>query len=181
MEKINLCKELRGQKEKLRRLKHFFDEEMAEVRQTGNMDSLKELSVFIIEELDQSREYLESFTLSWRCDLARKIDVNYIGNFFRGVAFAEKDNKYFFVNKDGKEAFPGVFDFVDDFHDGFARVQKDGVYWFMNHCGKPLTSDRFTHVENFKKGYAKVSWWENKNGFIDLTGNAVKEKEMKKN
>ena len=65
---------------------------------------------------------------------------DWVGDFKNGFAqvikIIEGERKYGFINKEGKEVVPCVYDNVYDFSDGFAEVQKDGVWYKINTKGE---------------------------------------------
>lgn len=97
----------------------FFDEGYALVSKDGN-DFLidkegKEIVSFKIEE---------AHTISYFCE---------------GIAvvkeYPDEGELYGFVDKDGKEIAPCIYDMCRDFSEGLAVVQKDGVYGFIDKKG----------------------------------------------
>ena len=68
-------------------------------------------------------------TENWR----KKYD--YVGIFGKGLARVRKDDKYGFVNKQGKVVIPLKYDYVGYFSKGLVNVKKDGEWRVVNKQG----------------------------------------------
>lgn len=94
-------------------------------------------------------------------------------SFCEGYALTEKNEKWGYVNKDGKLSIPCIYDDASNFHNGLARVGKDGKYGFINKNGKvvvPLIYDNI--YDDFEEGYVSVENHE-KYGFVDSVGSVL--------
>lgn len=94
-------------------------------------------------------------------------------NFHNGLSFVCKDGKYFFINTEGKEAFPFKYESAEKFSEGLAVVCKDNKYGYIDTKGNeviPLT-DEFLYF-GFSEGLAAV-WKNDEVGYIDKTGKIV--------
>ena len=64
---------------------------------------------------------------------SKKYDA--VWDFSEGLAKVELNDKYGFINKEGKEIVPCKYDSIDDFFEGRARVRigwKNGKWGFIN-------------------------------------------------
>ena len=52
--------------------------------------------------------------------------------------FMEAGGVYGFVDKNGKEVIPLIYDHAEEFKDGKAGVKKDGKEFFIDKTGKPV-------------------------------------------
>lgn len=99
-----------------------------------------------------------------------------VGYFSEGLAAVEKDGKWGYIDKMGKEVVPCIYDDVETFSDGVAFV-REGIYWgLIDKTGKKvipckyLDAPWFTYC--FCDGIAEVNEG-GKWGFIDKTGKEV--------
>ncbi len=103
---------------------------------------------------------------------ARLKDYRYVSGFSEGFAQVAKDGKYGFVDKNGKDVVPPIYDDVQDFNEGIAQVQKDGKYGFVDQTGKEVVPLIYDSVDSFNDGLARVEK-DGKYNFIDKTGKEV--------
>jgi hypothetical protein len=59
-----------------------------------------------------------------------------IGPFFEGLAAARKYGKWGFVNNNGEEIIPFVYDAATSFYEGKVLVIKNEKYYYINKKGK---------------------------------------------
>ena len=111
--------------------------------------------------------------------------VNGHRNFHEGLALVGKneDKKVFFINTEGKEAFPARYDMANDFHEGLALVGDFdkgyiGKKRYIDKKGNVVIAftDKYYLGADFSEGLAAV--WEDeehygKHGYIDKKGNVV--------
>ena len=97
-------------------------------------------------------------------------DAEYVFAFSEGLAmFANKDEKYGFVDKTGKTVINAQFDDADPFDSNITRVMKGDKYGFIGKDGKFVINPQFEEVEYFSEGkaafYNGAKW-----GYIDTNG-----------
>ena len=103
---------------------------------------------------------------------ARLKDYRFVSGFSEGFAQVTKDGKYGFVDKNGKDVVPPIYDDVQDFNEGFAQVAKDGKYGFVDQTGKEVVPLIYDSVDSFSDGLARVEK-DGKRNYIDKTGKEV--------
>jgi hypothetical protein len=89
-----------------------------------------------------------------------------------GIARAEKEGKYGFIDSTGKEVVPCTNYNVQDFHDGLGLVQEteDGGLYFVDKTGKKVIDlAGYENAFSFQNGYATVAKSDGY-GLIDKTG-----------
>jgi hypothetical protein len=59
-----------------------------------------------------------------------------IGPFFEGLAAAKKYGKWGFINNNGDEVIPFIYDAVTSFYEGKVLVIKNEKYFYINKKGK---------------------------------------------
>ena len=95
------------------------------------------------------------------------------GVYSEGMIPVVKDNKYGYVNTDGKECVPCIYDKAFSFKNGLARVSKDNKFGFINKQGDLIVPLIYDNAYDFDDiGLANVckeKLW----GFIDEFGNDV--------
>ena len=95
------------------------------------------------------------------------------GEYSEGMIPVVKDNKYGYINTDGEECVPCIYDKVFSFKNGLARVSKDNKYGFINVKGDLIVPFIYDNAYDFDDiGLANVckgDLW----GFIDVYGNDV--------
>ena len=79
-----------------------------------------------------------------------------IGDFSDGYAKVKLNNKWNFVDTNGKLISNTWFDRVDIFYDGYARVNLYGKCNLIDKNGKCISDTWFDWVDNFDDGYAIV-------------------------
>lgn len=86
-----------------------------------------------------------------------------------------KNNKYGFIDKQGKMVVKASYDYASEFSEGLARVGKGGKYGFVNDKGKVVIPIQYVAASNFNYGLAVVKTADNKSFFVDKTGKALNE------
>jgi WG containing repeat len=101
-------------------------------------------------------------------------------NGFALVAEPNNKEKFFFINKQGKNAFEGAFTPILPFSEGLAAVKFQNekgkeCFGYINTNGQITISfaDSINMVGNFINGMAYISTKNKKQGFIDKTGKIV--------
>ena len=94
---------------------------------------------------------------------------DYVGSFGEGFAKVNLNDKWNFINQEGKLVSNQWFDDVGDFSEGFARVALNNKWNFINQKGKLLSNQWFDDVGPFREGFAKVLL-NNKYNFINQDG-----------
>jgi hypothetical protein len=79
-----------------------------------------------------------------------------IFNFSEGFAVFSKNNKWGYLNTEGKEQIPAIFDLNWDFKDGRARVVTQGGIGFIDYSGNIVIRPIFFEVKDFEQGRARV-------------------------
>jgi hypothetical protein len=91
-------------------------------------------------------------------------------NFSEGLAGAEVNKKYGFINKSGELVIAAKFDEIRNFSSGLATVKIGDKWGYIDKNGKLLIPAQFSQEPaNFIEDLAKVTL-EDKIGFIDKTG-----------
>ena len=80
-----------------------------------------------------------------------------------------KNNKWGFINDDGKEMIKPEFDEVLLFSEGLAAAEKDGKYGFINKAGKVIIQFAYDDAESFRNNAVIVKKNE-KSGLIGRNG-----------
>lgn len=83
--------------------------------------------------------------------------------FNAGLALVGKNDKYGFINKQGKAVIPLVYDDAWEFAENLANVKKDGKWGFIDKTGKTVIPFRYQSVGGFFRGFAPV---ENDKGWL---------------
>ena len=83
-----------------------------------------------------------------------------------------RNNKYGFMDRNGREVIPCKYDDAEDFSEGLVRVQKGGKYGFIDQTGKEVVPYKYDKANDFSEGLARVEK-NKKYGFIDRTGKEV--------
>lgn len=77
-----------------------------------------------------------------------------------------RNDKWGFIDKEGKTIIPFEYDDADYFFEGLARVKKNGKYGFIDKQGKIIIPFEYDDVGSFFKGLANVKK-NGKWGYID--------------
>lgn len=86
-----------------------------------------------------------------------------VSSFSEGMAVVSDEEGYFgFLNKQGKEVIPCVYEYARDFHDGFALTKSDGKFGFINKKAEKVINATYDYAEDFSSGLALV---KSKSGF----------------
>ena len=102
------------------------------------------------------------------------IKYDFVGNFFNGYAHVELNNKYNFIDTQGKLVSPNLwFNGTGDFSNGYAQVELNNKYNFIDTQGNLLSPNLwFNGTGDFSNGYAIVEL-NYKWNYIDTQGNLL--------
>lgn len=94
------------------------------------------------------------------------------------IPIKKGDNKFDFIDINGKTVFSGKFDDVWIFYKGTAKFTKNGKWGVIDSTGKIIAKPRYDQLENMDDFYiAKLG---DKYGVVDFKGNVVLEPQFKK-
>lgn len=93
--------------------------------------------------------------------------------FHEGLACVEKDGKYGFIDKSGKEVIPCIYDYASDFHEGLAKVGEINNYGYIDMTGNEVVPCKYFDSSDFHEGLAWVYDGGDGGGYIDKTGKEV--------
>lgn len=105
-----------------------------------------------------------------------KIDSIYSvhGSFNNNRCMVVYNDKYGFINEQGKLAIPAIYEDAKDFNDGFAAVSINDKYGFIDTTGKLIIDYKFDKANNFYNGIAVVKV-NDKFGYINTKGEWIAE------
>ena len=96
---------------------------------------------------------------------------------YRGkLIYVENDTKKGYVNRNGKEVIPCIYDSVTSFNEGYAIARDEENNCFIyNEDGQIVGKSKYPYqfVSSFHNGYALVAWHRNYRSsfnYIDYTG-----------
>jgi hypothetical protein len=92
-----------------------------------------------------------------------------IGDFNYGLAYAQRGNKWGYVDESGREVVPCLYDDVFSFTDGLGRIQFNKKYGFVNTNGDFAIPPMYDYASSFSNDYAIVSR-ASKYGLITTNG-----------
>lgn len=95
-----------------------------------------------------------------------------INVFSEGLAWVEKDGKRGYIDKEGCEIIPLLFDECSDFSEGLAVVKENGLYGFIDKTGKLVIPCQFSMAYPFSCGRARIKS-DGKYGYINMQGETV--------
>ena len=94
-----------------------------------------------------------------------------IRNFSEGLVAVYKDNKWGYINKQGKLVIPYLYNHAGDFSSGLATVLKDREFGAVDHNGDTVIDFRYVHLDNFKEGLAAFRLTDDSQiGYINTKG-----------
>ena len=95
-------------------------------------------------------------------------------NFSESLAKVEKDYKYGFIDKIGKEIIPPIYDYANNYSEGLVcvRCEGNGGWGFIDKTGKVRVPFIYDYAQRFCEGLASVRKGD-KWGFIDKTGKEI--------
>ena len=77
-----------------------------------------------------------------------------------------------YIDKNGNEVVPLIYENAASFSEGLAKVQKDRMWGFINTKGEEVISIAYSLVGSFSEGYASVKFGD-RQGVIDKSGNLI--------
>ena len=125
---------------------------------TGNIYAEDQIK-FIEEPFSNGRTYSMIYPFKEGRALVRK------GDFFTG--------KWGFIDENGEEVIPCVYDFSYDFSEGLAPVKRDGKGGYVNRDGEIVIPLIYNSVSSFSEGLAAVTNENDFYGYIDREGKLV--------
>ena len=98
------------------------------------------------------------------------------GHFHEGFAAVYRNEKWGFIDINGKEIVPPKYDYVWNFQNGFALVESGEKYGYIDTTGNDIVSLKYDRpiwaLRGFHEGYAEAGL-NGKWGFVDTQGNEV--------
>lgn len=94
---------------------------------------------------------------------------NVMNSFREEIALVGLNNKWNYINTEGKLLSNQWFDWADDFKEGFGYIELNNKKNFINTEGKVLSNQWFDWAFSFKEGFARVELNEKRN-FINTEG-----------
>lgn len=103
---------------------------------------------------------------------------DYVGCAREGLSIVEKDNKWGFVDKQGKEVIPLIYDAVIDFKQGYASVKPAGenTYIDIDKTGKKVTIPPY-YDDSYEKADRHLAGISDNEPFDDLSNDYPSDKE----
>jgi hypothetical protein len=108
-----------------------------------------------------------SKSISKKIDWREKYDD--FSDFSEGLAYVRKNGKYGFINEEGKEVIPCIYDIAYKFVEGLAKVEKNGKDGFINKEGIEVVPCLYDWVNYFSEGLVAAKKLD-KFGFVDKNG-----------
>jgi WG containing repeat len=84
-----------------------------------------------------------------------------------------RNDKFGYINEQGKIVIPAQFSRADNFSEGLAGVEVGGKYGMIDQTGKIVIKPVYEFIYAFKNGQAKFIGFDQKAGFIDRTGKII--------
>lgn len=131
----------------------------------GWIDNLRKK--MIIEQYDDLDKPVEKSPFVKIMDFVE--DYDYVNFFKEERAYVLKNDKYGFIDEEGKAITPIKYDWVTNFRDGFAIVQIGQKFGYINRAGEEVTPVHYDWVEHFYEAMGLVQ----RSGyyaFVDTTG-----------
>ena len=97
---------------------------------------------------------------------------NAVQGFSEGLAAVEINGMWGFIDKEGKQVIPCIYDDVGSYSEGLAPIEINGNWGYVDKSGKQAIPCIYEHVGSFSEGLAYVEI-SGKYGFIDTKGNQV--------
>jgi len=123
-----------------------------------------------------SDDYITSYgMLNTKGVEAIGLKYSYLGSFYEGLAYAQKDGKYGFINTKGETVIDFVYTTASDFMEGYAVVSNDlnedynYDYFFIDNKGNKLNDLTFSNAYSFYDGLAQVFYESNSQAYNDYS------------
>ena len=104
-----------------------------------------------------------------------EVDGNFewVGAFNDGMALVYVDDKYGYIDKNGKQVIKCQYGYAGDFCDGLARVEGvDGKWGYIDKSGKQVIKCQYDYARDFSEGLAVV-YAAGRYGYIDKSGRQI--------
>jgi hypothetical protein len=92
-----------------------------------------------------------------------------LNNCREGLISMEKGRKYGFIDTNGEEVIPFIYDGASAFHEGLVSVLKDDKWSFIDKTSNEVIPFIYDEASEFHEGLAKVEK-DGRLGYIDKTG-----------
>lgn len=99
-------------------------------------------------------------------------DYDEVKSFYDGLAAVSLNEKWGFINQQGKEIIPLKYDHTFSFSNGSASVELNGKHGFIDQKGNVIIALKYNSAYPFTDGLASVSL-NGKFGFIDQQGKEI--------
>jgi len=117
--------------------------------------------------------YTKRGLINDRAEMIIDTVFDYLGIVAKNVLWAEKNNKYGFVDFSGKIIVPIIYDSIDNTStNGLFATNKNGKYGFINLKNEVVIPFKFQDAKFFVDGLALVKL-NNKYGYINTSGKEV--------
>lgn len=73
----------------------------------------------------------------------------------------ERNNRYGYINQEGKEIVPIIYEHIDDFHEGLAPVKLNDKWGYVDCSGKVVIPPRYDDSWCFNESLAALRVDEN--------------------
>ncbi|MDR7870803.1 MAG: WG repeat-containing protein [Tissierellaceae bacterium] len=105
----------------------------------------------------------QTYSMIWAFSEGRAVVRH--GSFYNG--------KWGFIDENGEEVIPCIYDFALDFSEGLARVKRGGKAGYIDKNGEVVIPFVFNDGGSFIEGLAPVTNEDGKRGYIDKSGKLV--------
>jgi len=95
-----------------------------------------------------------------------------IQDFSEGLGMVIKDRKIGFIDRNGREVIPMVFDTASVFKNGLAKVSQSGKYGLVKNDGYYALTPEYDEINEFSEGFAVIKK-DGKYGFINSAGKII--------
>jgi hypothetical protein len=96
--------------------------------------------------------------------------------FYEGLRRDNINNKWGFIDEQGKVVIPHEYESAGNFSEGLAAVMREGKWGFIDKTGKIIIVPQYGFVDDFHEGYAVATqgeWMASKKGYINKQGKIV--------
>ena len=104
-------------------------------------------------------------------------DYEWAGAFHDGLARVVLNDKFGFINKEGKEIVPCKYEEAEDFHNGLAKVKLNHRYGIINTSGKEVLPCEYAAIDDRYDGYWNIKEYNvngvSKFGLADYSGRVI--------
>lgn len=102
---------------------------------------------------------------------------SYIGNFHEGLCVVQKDEKYGFIDKNGREIIPCKYEAANSFREGLAGVKLGGKTLFIDRRGEKVIESEYESFF-FMDGFAELikrekKWDKPLYGYMNREGKII--------